>query len=125
MLLLVKEADAALPANANFGGTYASNAYPVGGPDFAPDVLNNAYYYGVRRYPYSRDMTKNPLTFRHISDGVPLPAVAAAVAAERQRSTTPRCTTPAKSGRSMLWECYSNLLNDTRPPHVQRRRRTG
>ena len=38
LLLLVKEADRTLPANADFDGTYASNAYPLGGPDFAPDV---------------------------------------------------------------------------------------
>ena len=31
------------------------------------------YYFGIRRYPYTADMTKNPLTFRHISDGVILP----------------------------------------------------
>ena len=32
LLLLVKDADRALPANANFNGTYPSNAYPLGGP---------------------------------------------------------------------------------------------
>ena len=58
-------------------------------------------------------MTKNPLTFRHIADGVALPASPAPVADQRQRPPTPRCTTPARCGRSMLWECYSNLLNDT------------
>ena len=58
-------------------------------------------------------MTKNPLTFRHITDGVPLPATPRALAAQSAQPRTPRCTTPARSGRSMLWECYSNLLNDT------------
>ena len=32
----------------------SGNAYPVGGPDFAPDLLNNVYF-GDRRYPYTRD----------------------------------------------------------------------
>ena len=73
----MKEADKSLPANANFGGTYSDSAYPAGGPDFAPDVLDNSFYFGLRRFPYSRDMTKNPLTFRHITDGVTLPTSAA------------------------------------------------
>jgi large repetitive protein len=112
LLLLVKEADRNVAANANFNGTYALTQYPLGGPDFAPDAFNYAYYYGIRRYPYSRDMTKNPLTFRHVSDGVALPA-------------TPPMSPTASSGANsevhntgevwttMLWECYSNLLNDT------------
>ena len=112
MLLLVKDADRNVPANANFNGTYSDTAYPVSGPDFAPDQLDNAFYFGLRRYPYSRDMTKNPLTFRHISDGVALP------------TSAPRSPTNGSSLNSevhntgeimglMLWECYSNLLNDT------------
>ena len=28
----------------------------------------NNYYYGVRRYPYSTDLAKNPLTFAHIAE---------------------------------------------------------
>ena len=35
--------------------------------------FSDNYYFGIRRYPYTADMTKNPLTFRHISDGVILP----------------------------------------------------
>jgi hypothetical protein len=34
----------------------------------------DAGYFGIRRYPYSTDFTKNPLTFRHIATGEPLPA---------------------------------------------------
>src|SRR5262249_23053663 len=28
--------------------------------------MSNNYYFGIRRYPYSTDMTKNPLTFKDI-----------------------------------------------------------
>jgi hypothetical protein len=31
------------------------------------------YYFSIRRYPYSADMTKNPLTFKHISANVIVP----------------------------------------------------
>lgn len=111
-LVLVKDGDQALPNNANFGGTYAVAGYDLGGPGFAPDVLNNAYYYGIRRYPYSRDMTKNPLTFKHIQDGVPLPASPPpAFGGDGADNSAVHRT--GEVWASMLWECYSNLLNDT------------
>lgn len=56
-------------------------AYPEGGyVDYLaiPGYMQN-YYFGVRRYPYSQDMTKNPLTLKDIDPtqadphtGVPL-----------------------------------------------------
>ncbi len=53
---------------------FAAGAFPVGGwTDLTPRFTDN-YYFSIRRYPYSVDMAKNPLTFRHISDGVVLPA---------------------------------------------------
>ncbi len=110
LLLLVKESDVAVPGNAGFGGTYAVNAYPNGGPDFAPDAVNNAYYYGSRRYPYTRDMARNPLTFRHITDGVALPASPA----QNPNASTVNSEVhnTGEVWAAMLWECYSNLLND-------------
>jgi hypothetical protein len=45
-------------------GVYAEGGYAtyqLGGPDFEEN-----YYYGIRRYPYTRDMSKNPLTFKDI-----------------------------------------------------------
>ena len=48
-------------------------AFPIGGwTDLMPTFKEN-YYFSIRRYPYSVDMAKNPLTFKHISDGVVLP----------------------------------------------------
>jgi hypothetical protein len=112
LLLLVKDSDRNLPANAGFTGAYPETPYPMGGPDYAPDVFNDAYYYGIRRYPYSRDVAKNPLGFRHIADGVPLPA-------SPPRSTRVGGTvnsavhSAGEVWASVLWECYTNLLNDT------------
>ena len=111
LLLLVKEGDRALPGNAAFNGTYPENAYPLGGPDFAPDALNNAYYFGIRRYPYSRDVTKNPLTFRHIANGVALPDAPAP--SPRVSSANAEVHNTGEVWATMLWECYTNLLNDT------------
>ncbi len=112
LLLLVKEEDRQQPANPDFNGTYAVTAYPNSGPDFAPDAVDNAYYYGIRRYPYSRDMTRNPLTFKHIADGVSLPATPAPNPSGPSSSNAEEHNT-GEVWASMLWECYSNLLNDT------------
>ena len=46
----------------NFNGQYAKAGYST-----REIVLNYPnYYFGIRRYPYSTDMTKSPLTFRDI-----------------------------------------------------------
>ena len=110
LLMLVRESDRALPGNANFEAAYPVNAYPLGGPDYAPDALNTAYYYGVRRYPYSRDMAKNPLTFRHIADGVPLPGTPPS--SPRVSGANSEVHSTGEVWAAMLWECYSNLLLD-------------
>jgi len=112
MLLLVKDGDRNIAANTNFNGTYSDSAYPLSGPDFAPDVLDNAFYFGLRRFPYSRDMTKNPLTFRHITDGVRLPTSAPRSPGNGSAFNSEVHNT-GEIWASMLWECYSNLLNDT------------
>jgi hypothetical protein len=52
---------------------FTGGVFPVGGwTDLTPTFKDN-YYFSIRRYPYSADMAKNPLTFRHISAGQLLP----------------------------------------------------
>lgn len=52
---------------------FAKGVFAAGGwTDLAPGFKEN-YYFSIRRYPYSADMTKNPLTFKHISNNVVLP----------------------------------------------------
>jgi extracellular elastinolytic metalloproteinase len=52
---------------------FATGVFAVGGwTDLAPGFEDN-YYFSIRRYPYSADMTKSPLTFKHISNNVVLP----------------------------------------------------
>jgi hypothetical protein len=53
----------------NLNGTFALATYATSA--FDP----NSAYFGIRRVPYSVDFTKNALTFKHITDGVALPAV--------------------------------------------------
>jgi large repetitive protein len=47
-------------------GTFADSVY-------ASQAFTDAAYFGIRRMPYTVDMTKNPLTFRHIVQGEELP----------------------------------------------------
>jgi hypothetical protein len=52
---------------------FAHGAFAAGGwTDVTPN-FNDNYYFSIRRYPYSADMNKNPLTFKHISNSVVLP----------------------------------------------------
>jgi len=44
------------------GGAYAAGAYL----SYQLDRLEENYYFGIRRYPYSTDLQKNPLTFKDI-----------------------------------------------------------
>jgi len=53
---------------------FSTGVFAVGGwTDLTPNFKQN-YYFSIRRYPYSADMSKNPLTFKHISNNVVLPA---------------------------------------------------
>ena len=65
LLLCIRSEHAAT----QFAGAYSTGGYSKDST-VQPD---NAYYFGWRRYPYSIDMSKNPLTFRHIEHGVALP----------------------------------------------------
>lgn len=52
---------------------FVAGAFAAGGwTDIRPSFKEN-YYFSIRRYPYSADMRKNPLTFKHIANNVVLP----------------------------------------------------
>ncbi len=61
LFLSLREAD-------NLDGAWGMGAYPL------RSFTTNSAYFGIRRYPYSVDFTKNPLTFGHVRSGVVLPA---------------------------------------------------
>ena len=97
MLLTVRADDTATPSNATFNGVYALATYATSGVPFNGSA-NQGYYFGIRRYPYSTDMTKNPLTFKHIANGVTLPVGPPLGVRCQRRLATPRSTTPARCG---------------------------
>lgn len=95
--------------NDQWQGTFAIGGWSVQGEDF-DGALVPAHYYGVRRYPYSTDRTKNPLTFKHIGLNVPLPAVTVAP----RQSIDPNNAEVHNAGEvwaSILWDAQVRLLN--------------
>ena len=56
-------------AGDNVDGNYAFVAYAT----YQLAGLQENYYFGIRRYPYTTDLTKNPLTFKDIDPSQALP----------------------------------------------------
>ncbi len=72
--------------------------------------LSQNYYFGIRRYPYSTDLTKNPLTFRDISPaqaaahaGVPISPVFGGGAADEVHNM-------GEVWCVALWDMRANLI---------------
>jgi hypothetical protein len=107
LLMAVRPEDAAVGANANYDGVYG----PIGGfPTQSSTTPGNAYYFGFRRYPYSTDLGKNPLTFKHIAFGEPLP-VGPPLSDNGYPNQEVHNT--GEVWCSALWDCYAALLRDT------------
>lgn len=106
LLLMVRPDDVASPSGAGFAGAYPNGAYATigSGADF---------YFGVRRVPYSIDFSKDPLTFKHIANGEPLPTTAK-VSFGEDGSFNAEVHATGEVWATMLWECYAALLRDGR-----------
>lgn len=91
-------------------GDDSNGCYALGGyTGYIP--TGNNYYYGIRRYPYSTDLTKNPLTFAHIAE------VMLDGSIPRNPSfTSPAQLNPAETHNqgevwcSALWQARANLI---------------
>ncbi|MFT3710793.1 MAG: M36 family metallopeptidase [Archangium sp.] len=58
-----------LRAGDNLNGTYSLSTYAAAGSS------TDGAFFGLRRYPYTTDLTKSPLTFQYVADqGATLPA---------------------------------------------------
>ncbi|PKM05771.1 MAG: aldo/keto reductase [Gammaproteobacteria bacterium HGW-Gammaproteobacteria-4] len=112
LLMTVEEADLAVPNNENFGGVYAQGGYADMGR-LNPVEGNTTFFFGIRRVPYTIDMSKNALTFQHIENGVPLPA-GVPVLFGADGSNNSEVHNSGEVWATALWEAYVNLLNDPR-----------
>ncbi len=111
LLMTVREGDDLVPSNAGFGGVYARGAYANSGG--LNGGTNQGFYWGNRRYPYTLDMTKNPLTLRYIQNGVALPAEIPANVSNKTGANNSEVHASGEVWAVMLWECYASLLRDT------------
>ena len=107
LLTIVRPEDINVPANAKWNGVYPDMSYSIWAPG------NKAFYDGLRRYPYSTDMTKNPLTFKHIEDGVPLPT-SPAPSFGGDGASNAEVHNAGEVWATAMWECYAALLRDSR-----------
>ncbi|GAC1629078.1 MAG: hypothetical protein NVS9B10_19760 [Nevskia sp.] len=110
-LLTVRPEDRQVAGNNNYQGAYASGYY-----------VTRDVYYGIRRAPYSTSFAFNPLTFRHISNGVALPTTAPFSFGQNGASNSEVHNT-GEIWCNTLWEVYAALLNDPRYSFTQARER--
>lgn len=105
LLLTTRPEDIMASANANWSGAFAAAGYSLG-------PAGNSAYDGIRRFPYSTDMAKNPLTFKYIMNGVPLPATPPPAFGADGISNA-QVHNSGEVWANALWECYVSLLRDT------------
>jgi len=104
LMMLVRDGD-------NRDGTYAEGTYALA--DGTPDVA----YFGIRRFPYSRDRTKNDLSFRHIGNENPLPTATPG----HPGGANSEVHNAGEVWATMMWEAL-NVLIDEHGVAVARRR---
>jgi len=109
LLAMVRAEDTSIASNATFNGAYPIGAFVTSGEANGP-IPNGGYYFGVRRVPYSTEMTRNPLTLRHISNGRP---ISGTLAFGNDGSANAEVHATGEVWATMLWECYAALLRDT------------
>lgn len=94
---------------------FATGVFAVGGWTDITSSFKENYYFSIRRYPYSADLTKNPLTFKHIALANALPSGPQAP----KRNPLPWISTQNSEVHNAgevwcatLWEVFVGLVRD-------------
>jgi len=98
----------------DINASYPSGGYTTYLLQYGSTNLTENYYYGIRRYPYSTDLNKNPLTYKDIDPGQAQPHTNAplspkyspfdpTIAFESHRAGELWCVT--------LWDARANIIN--------------
>jgi hypothetical protein len=114
LLLMVRPEDVSIPSNATFNGVFPMASYVTSGGGNGPDP-NGGYYFGIRRVPYSTDLSRDPLTLKHIGRGAAISGAPVAFGADGGNNAEVHST--GEVWATMLWECYAALLRDTLGDH--------
>lgn len=97
----------AISMTAQSTDNFATGVFAAGGwTDLTPTFREN-YYFSIRRYPYSADMKKNPLTFKHISNNVVLPT---GVPINANPNGNNEVHNAGEVWCAALWEVFVNLV---------------
>jgi len=107
LMMMVREGD-------DLTGTYALGQYA------AAALPDDPAYFGIRRYPYTTDLGKSPLTFKYLTDGVALPTTAPVATANAQAPNA-EVHASGEIWASMLFEGYAAMLQQTAgssPPYT-------
>ncbi|MBV1909877.1 MAG: M36 family metallopeptidase [Kangiellaceae bacterium] len=98
LLMTTKEDDNLIAGNENYQGVYSASTF-----------VGDAYD-GIRRAPYSTDMSKNALTFKHIEDRVSLP-LNHPVSFGVSGASNSEVHATGEIWANALWEVYVGLIN--------------
>ena len=99
-----------IDAGADLDAAFTEGAYATSGDN---NTSFDSYWYGFRRYPYSHDMSVNPLTYKYIEDGVALPA-SPTPAFDADGSSNSEVHNVGEIWASMLFDCYVGLQQSGR-----------
>jgi hypothetical protein len=89
---------------------FKKGVFAAGGWTDLTSTFKENYYFSIRRYPYSADMNKNPLTFKHISNNVVLPSGPGAPPISANAAGNNEVHNAGEVWCSMLWEVFVNLV---------------
>ncbi len=97
-------------------GDDLNGAFPVGAyfnldyietrPTLPPEEAPADLFYGIRRFPYSLDLAKNPLTFRHLAEPPPLPFYNW----KRRGPNLAEVHTGGEIFSQALFQCFGNIV---------------
>jgi large repetitive protein len=88
---------------------------------YAATFYDPSHYFGIRRYPYSTQLTRNPLTFRHVGDVNPLPPVSQVPRGPIGGPQNSQVHNTGEVWAVTLYEAYVKLL-EAHPFDVAKRR---
>lgn len=110
LMHMVREEDLGKPGGDNFNGLYPQGGWVDGSP--STSEVNNAYYWGIRRLPYTRDMSKNGLTYRHVRLGETLPTHHP-IKGDATKVTEVGAHSQGEIWATALFEAFMGLARDT------------
>ncbi len=98
---------------------FSSGVFAVGGWTDLSSAFKNNYYFSIRRYPYTTDLAKNPLTFKHISTSVVLPTGVSRN--PNARGPNNEVHNAGEVWCTALWEVFVNLVTTHEHAEAERR----